>query len=251
MSYEIIQQDCLNWMRTIEANSVDTIITSPPYNLKGFRDNPTIPTNFWTKSGVDYGIYDDNMPELEYQKWQVDIINEGLRILKPNGSFFYQHKLRKWHGSSSHPMSWILKSNAKLFQEIIWDRKSTLAHRDGQLYNHTERIFWLIKDTPKVFRKQMLEEFKKDIWTIAPRPNPNHPAPFPEQLAENCILLTTQPGDVVYDPFSGSGTTVFVADRLDRHGIGTDIDPTYIKLSEDRLNPINKKIFNNLFEEER
>ena len=247
MTYQLHNQDCLEWMKTIESNTVDTIITSPPYNLKGFRGNPKIPTNFWSKSGVDYGVYDDNMPEQEYQQWQIDIINEGLRILKPNGSFFYQHKLRKWHGSSSHPMQWILQSNAKLFQEIIWDRKSTMAHRDGQLYNNTERIFWLIKDTPKVFRKQMPEQFKKDIWTIPPRPNALHPAPFPELLAENCILLTTQPGDVVYDPFSGSGTTVYVANSLDRHGIGTEIDPNYIQISEDRLNPIDPLLKSGLF----
>lgn len=248
MTYEIHNTDCLDWMKAIADNSIDTIVTSPPYNLKGFRGNPKIPTNFWSKSKIDYGIYDDNMPEEEYQQWQIDIINEAIRILKPTGSLFYQHKLRKWHGSSSHPMSWILKSNAKLFQEIIWDRKSTMAHRDGQLYNNTERIFWLIKDKPKVFRKQMPEEFKKDIWIIPPRPNKNHPAPFPEKLAENCILLTTQPGDVVYDPFNGSGTTIYVADKLDRHGIGTEIDPTYVQLTEDRLNPKSTQTFQRLFE---
>lgn len=250
MTYALHQQDCLEWMRQQPNNSIDTIITSPPYNLKGFRGNPKIPTNFWTKSSIDYGIFDDNMPEEEYQQWQIDIINEGIRILKPSGSFFYQHKLRKWHGSSSHPMIWIAKTNARLFQEIIWDRKSTMAHRDGQLYNHTERIFWLIKDKPKVYRKQMPEEFKKDIWTIPPRPNKLHPAPFPEQLAENCVLLTTQPGDVVYDPFSGSGTTMYVADKLGRHGIGTEIDPAYVQLTKDRINPPMPKIYSELFEVE-
>lgn len=241
---QIIQQDCLAWMRTQPDDSIDTIITSPPYNKKGLRGGVRTSTSVWSKANIDYGVYADEMPEDEYQAWQIEVVNECHRILKPTGSIFYQHKIRNWDRKGSHPMEWLAKTQAQFYQEIVWNRSSTTAFDEHYVYAKTERIYWLCKEKPKVFKSQVLPQYTGDIWTIAPQRGSSHPAPFPQQLAENCILLTTQRGDRVYDPFLGTGTTARAAERLGRVGLGTEIDPEYVRLCEDTTT------YHTLFDEE-
>jgi DNA modification methylase len=77
---------------------------------------------------------------------------------------------------------------------------------------------------------------RRTVWTITPMPFKGaHFATFPEKLVEPCILAGSRPGDVVLDPFSGAGTTVIVAERLGRTGIGIELSPEYVRLSETRL----------------
>jgi modification methylase len=234
-------------MQTQPDNSIDTIIFSPPYNKKGLREGVKTSTNIWNKANIDYVAYDDNMPEDEYQDWQIRIVDECYRIVKPQGSIFYQHKIRNWDRKGSHPMSWLCKTQAQFYQEIVWHRKSTVSIDKRYLFNTTERIYWFCKNKPAIYKEQVDESFRSDVWAISPEKQQGHPAPFPEQLVENCILLTTQPGDLVYDPFLGSGTTAVVSERLGRVWQGTEIDPVYIQLAEDRLNQ-PKTIFEDLFE---
>jgi modification methylase len=231
----IYNQDCLEWMQTQPSDSIDTIIFSPPYNKKGFRGGVRTSTKLWDKANIDYALYDDNMPESDYQAWQIDIVNECHRLIKPSGSIFYQHKIRNWDRKGSHPMEWLSKTQAQFYQEIVWHRKSTMALDERYLFSTTERIYWFCKQKPKVFKQQVAEQYRSDVWVIAPEKQQGHPAPFPPQLVENCLLLTTQPGDIVYDPFLGSGTTLLVAEQLDRQSIGTEIDVNYIQLAEERL----------------
>jgi site-specific DNA-methyltransferase (adenine-specific) len=89
-------------------------------------------------------------------------------------------------------------------------------------------VFWFSKErkTPKVYRDRL--DTIKDIWNITPSRSKIHPATFPEKLVENCILLTTNKGDTILDPFAGIGTTLNVADRLGRNSIGFEIDKKYI-----------------------
>ena len=126
-TYELHQQDCLEWMRTQPADSLDTIIFSPPYNKKGFRGGVRTSTSLWKKANIDYATYADNMPEADYQAWQIEIVNECHRIIKPTGSIFYQHKIRNWQRKGSHPMEWLSKTNAQFYQEIVWHRKNTMS----------------------------------------------------------------------------------------------------------------------------
>ena len=119
-----------------------------------------------------------------------------------------------------------------------------MAMDENYLFSTTERLYWFCKDKPKVFKKAVESRFRSDVWQINPDKDNSHPAPFPKQLVENCLALTTQAGDTVYDPFAGSGTTLAVAERLGRTSIGTEIDSNYIKLAELRLNATT---FNELF----
>jgi modification methylase len=245
MTYQLHQMDCLEYMRSQPNNCIDTIIFSPPYNKKGLRGGTKTCENIWKGSNIDYASYDDNLPETEYQQWQIEIMNECHRIIKPTGSIFYQHKIRNWARKGSHPMEWLCKVDAQFYQEIVWHRKSTMAMDERYLFNTTERIYWFCKDKPNVYKHQVDDNYRSDVWAITPEKQQGHPAPFPEQLVENCLLLTTQKGDIVYDPFAGSGTTLVVADKHNRNSIGTEIDPIYINIANKRL----ANTYNNLFEE--
>lgn len=100
--------------KQIEDGSVDLIITSPPYNLGvTFRQRKVI----YEKA---YDVYDDNLPEEEYQKGQIEFLNECFKKLKDGGSMFYNHKPRIKDGILIHPLEWVLKSDLILKQEIIW-----------------------------------------------------------------------------------------------------------------------------------
>ena len=106
--------DVLEGLKQLDDESIDLIITSPPYNKAGFngvhkRDTKN---DFWNKT-IDYGgdVNIDNMPEDEYEKWQVEFLNECFRVLKKDGSMFYNHKNRVKNNSVSFPSEWICKSN--------------------------------------------------------------------------------------------------------------------------------------------
>ena len=75
---------------------------------------------------------------------------------------------------------------------------------------------------------------------IPPDRQKEHPAPFPPILVETCIKLTTQVGDIVLDPFMGSGTTALVAQNNNREWLGFEIDEKYAKITEDRTKPTGR-----------
>lgn len=233
MTYQLHNQDCLSWMKTQPDNSINTIVFSPPYNLTGFRGLKLKRKGIWNTDGITYASFNDDLPEEDYQQQQVEVINECLRLLKPDGSIFYNHKIRVWGRKASHPMSWILKSNAILHQEIIWDRKNTPAMDCRMLFPVDERIYWLCKDKPKVRKDNATQ--KKTIWTISPEKNNDHPAPYPVELAIACLTLVSDPGDIVYDPYAGSGTTLVAAKQLGLDSIGTELDAGYCKIIDARL----------------
>lgn len=231
----IILGDCLEKMKEIESSSISCIVTSPPYNKKGLTGKIKPGNQIWKKFNIDYNSYDDNLSEDEYHHWMIEILNEMYRIIKPDGSIFFNHKPRRHDNKSYLPTDFISKSNLNLYQLIIWDRLSSPNIRKDILLPCTEHIYWLTKSKPKVFKDNLDKEFHSEVWKISPEKNTKHPAPFPQKLVENCILLSTIEGDLVFDPFLGSGTTAISSKKLKRDFIGVEIDETYFKLTQERL----------------
>jgi site-specific DNA-methyltransferase (adenine-specific) len=213
--------DVLKGLSMLEDNSIDTIITSPPYNKYGL-------SKFGHRK-IDYDVYSDDMKEEDYQQWQINIMNECHRVLKPGGSMFYNHKNRRVNCKEHTPHDWITKSNLNLYQTIIWNRNQSPSIFNTFLLPTYEYIFWFTKErkSPRVYRNRL--DSIKDIWNITPSRSKIHPATFPEKLVENCVLLTTDEGDVVLDIFSGVGTTCNVSKRLGRDYIGFEISEKYIQ----------------------
>ena len=186
--------DCLEGLKSLPSNSIQCIVTSPPYNKLGLREGKQY------NGQIVYDTYDDNMDEIDYQNWQCEILNEIGRVLKPDGSVFYNHKDRRYCRQDYPPEEFILRSNLTLYQTIIWDRGST-ANQNASYFRPTlEKIFWLTKPShlgsqpPKFYRHRLPEAFKNSIWRIPPDRRNQHPAPFPASIAEICILATTDQG---------------------------------------------------------
>jgi len=218
---KIYNIDVLEGLKKLDDNSIDCIVTSPPYNKYGL--------NKFNHRKIKYDDYGDNMKEEDYQKWQIEILNEMIRVLKPDGSIFYNHKNRRYDCKEYSPLEWLLKINGNIYQTIIWNRNMSPSIFNTFLLPVYENIYWITKTnkTPKVYRSRL--DTIKDIWNIPPSRSKKHPATFPEKLVENCILLTTNEGDVILDPFMGVGTTANVAKRLNRNYIGFEISENYIK----------------------
>ena len=92
----LIQKDCIEGMKELDADSINCIVTSPPYNKKGLLGNVKLGNQIWGKFNIDYDTYGDDMPEDEYQAWMVALLNECYRVIKPDGSIFFNHKPRRF-----------------------------------------------------------------------------------------------------------------------------------------------------------
>jgi modification methylase len=233
--------DVLEGLRKLEDDSIDLIITSPPYNLSGFRGyKPVTERGARWHRKIVYGENEniDFMPEDEYREWQIEILNECWRVLKPTGSMFYNHKHRIKNFEISSPLEWIYKSKFYVRQEIIWDRGSTVNLAPVRFLPTTERIYWLTKGKSEVrfSRKYAVESFNKEVWRFDFNKNTKHPAPYPIELP-NIIIPTIAQGEriVVLDPFMGSGTTALSAKLNGCDYIGFELFQEYVDMANERL----------------
>lgn len=240
-------------MSEVETGSVALIVTSPPYNIDVKYGN--LHKN--GKSIASKGIkYSDNLPEEEYRKLLGRVFNECKRILSQNGSIFVNIKNR-YIDDNVIPPFWILDYFRDMFLKniIIWnfDWGGSTNKRFSPRY---EYVFWFTKNKddyifnlndikipalnyrPDRFKTQ--EKNPSDVWYLQmvsgnyPE-RTSHPAQYPEELVERIVKVASNEGDVVLDPFIGSGTTAKVARDLKRKYIGYEIIPEYVKIAEERL----------------
>lgn len=241
---KIYLMSCMDGLKKLDDNSVDVFLFSPPYNKRGLSGKK-IPKNI--KEGlwndiIIYDNYDDNMPEEEYKKWQIELLNLCLLKLKPTGSIFYQHKCRPKDGEISIPYEWISKSDCIVRQLIIWDRCGGATNISKHKFlPTTEQIWWLTKERKGVrFNRQ--GNFG-EVWTIPADTTNKHPAPYPLKLAENVIknvlgskeMIAKQGNLLVVDCFMGSGTTAVAAKKWGCDYIGFDISQKYIDMANERI----------------
>jgi DNA modification methylase len=238
--------------------SVDIVITSPPYNLGQEKwpmgGNGRTPR----EAGIGYSEHEDDMTEEEYQGWQVQCLREFYRVAKPGASLFYNHKVRQRDGEIIHPIVWLQgRSSWTLRQEIVWDRLSTHNHSATLFWPQDERIYWMTKGKPNLGDRSVgvpsvwrewrdWREFGKDwknwrdswdfrtVWREfgpIPKPNGGHPAPFTPALPRMILSAVGKPGDVILDPFGGGMTTCLVASAMGYHSIGVDKDESYVQIA--------------------
>ena len=224
---KIYNMDCLEGMKLIPDNCIDLIITSPPYNLG--KQHHTGNNRF-----KSYNEYDDNMPEKLYQQWQVEVLNECYRILKDDGSMWYNHKNRIKNGIQITPYEWILKSKFLVKQEVVWQNGSQNFDKI-RLYPMTERVYWLAK-SPKTKMFNAINHhdlFTRSEWQPVKTKGAFKRA-YPEKMVEDIISCFNN-ANIILDPFSGSGTTCKVAKELGKNYIGFELDTTYYNLANERI----------------
>lgn len=238
MTVDLRQGDCLEGLRSLPAEFIDLVVTSPPFNLGGdFHSSYQDGTRL---THGDYGEYADDMPEPEYQDWQVAVLGELYRVLKPGGSLYYQHKVRIKDGVAIHPLSWILRTPFLLKQEITLRFPGTVNKDGRRFWPVAERIYWLTKE-PKTSLVDPRCGAYTDVWEInhvRSRKEAGHPASFEPDLPRRCILASSKPDDLVCDPFFGRGTTAIEAASLGRRFIGWELDPKYVKLARHNVSRV-------------
>lgn len=235
----LILGDCLTEMKKIPDKSIDLALTSPPYN-KGYYDKHTPhPTDVWRQRNISYGDFKDNLEPQIYVQQQKDVLTELVRVLKPSGSIFYNTKAVIANHQLVYP-TFVFNFNVR--QQIIWDRGSTPQLAPIRFFPTTEYIFWITKSNiqPKYYRRG---KFDKEVWRINPKPMKEHPAPFPLELAYQCIISTTDKNDTVLDPFMGSGTTGVACKELNRNFIGIEISKQYYDIAVKRIQNTQESLF--------
>lgn len=223
----IINIDCLEGLKSLDDESVDLIITSPPYNLG--KTHHTGNNRFKA-----YTDYNDDMPEDLYQKWQTEILNECYRVLKKNGSMWYNHKNRIKNGQQIEPYRWLYNTPFIIKQEIVWQNGSQNFDK-CRIYPMTERVYWLTKDkSTKLFNAiNHHDVFTRAEWQPV-KTKGNFKRAYPEQMVED-IISCFPDSNVILDPFSGSGTTCCVAKRMGKKYIGFELSAEYCNIASERI----------------
>lgn len=231
---KIYCEDCLETLARLEDNSIDLIVTSPPYNKNAYVTDKGGDKSWSALRGrqIPYDKYNDAMPPQEYEVWQKNVISECLRVLRPHGSLFYNHK-DILVGGVIIPPKWVYEF--PVHQQIIWNRGSSLANDPHYFQPITEYIYWIAKDPKNVFFDKSKSAFRQNVWNINFEINTKHPAPFPKTLVGNIIQCCSKEGDLVYDPYMGSGTTALMATKMKRNYIGSEISQSYVEMAEKRI----------------
>jgi len=239
--------------------SADAVMTSPPYNLRGNAKKKTGTRNgnggYDSKSLGSIKGYFDNMPEAEYQESQKNAIKWCWNVaLKDNGWLLYNHKNRHRKGKIIPPYRWLIaleEDDIVVGEEFVWDRGSGHNHCKSIATEITERVYALRLDSvPRskcTFNKDRRgSEMLSDILAI-PRgkkfrhvvlgPNgekvkvETHDAPFPLELPRRLLKTFAHPGDLVCDPYCGSGTTGIAAATLGMNFVGAEMNPDYYRMA--------------------
>jgi len=245
--------DCLAVLRTIPDGCVDMTFADPPFNLN-----------------KRYNSYKDRKVLDAYLDWCREWLAEMVRVTKPTGSLFV-HNIPKWLTY----YSCYLNTVADFKHWIAWDAMSTplgktlMPTHYGILFyarDKTLNKFYELRHPHKRCRKcgVLLKDYggKKgglhpfgplvsDVWTDLHRikhahRRDEHPCQLPETVLERLVLMSTDEGDTVLDPFAGTGTTLVAAKRLGRNYVGIELDPKYVAIAEKKLSTVtpNSRIGN-------
>lgn len=230
---KIICGDCISVMKDIPDQSVDLVVTSPPYNLnirKTFKNTKDWKGK-WNNSKLQsegYDQHNDYMPEAKYIIWQKEVLQECFRLIKDTGAIFYNHKWRVQNGLYQQRPEII--AGLPLRQIIIWKKAGGINFNEGYFLPTYEVIYLIAK--PKFKLAPKANRFG-DVWEITQEKGSWHPAAFPVELASRCVQSTT--GSVILDPFVGSGTVALAAKQHSKSYIGIDISQDYCNKAQERL----------------
>lgn len=238
----IICGDIINVIKQIPNESVDLVVTSPPYNIKnstgnGLKDGRG---GKWANAALQngYSHYEDCMPHNDYVKWQRDCLSEMLRVIKEDGAIFYNHKWRVQGGLLQDRSD--IVNGFPVRQIIIWKRKGGLNFNPGYFLPTYEVIYLITKSSFKLAPKA---NAYGDVWEYTQEMNNAHPAAFPIELINRIVSSTT--AKLILDPFMGSGTTAIAAINNNRQYIGIEISPDYCEMARERINNY-QPLFQNL-----
>ncbi len=250
---KVVLGDCVEEMKKLPDESVDLIFADPPYNI-----------------GIGYDNYEDNLPRNTYIRWTTKWMTEAVRVLKKNGSIYVAI-----NDEYVAEYAIILKSKKlKMRNWIIWHytfgesqrKKFSRSHTHILYFVKSEEDFTFNKDDIKVrsvrqeindkranptgkvpddvWKEKLNESEPENLMTVSRVAGTfkervkDFPCQMPMKVLDRIIKASSNEGDLVLDPFSGSGTTLAAAKINGRHFIGIEQSKKYKKMIEDRLNSI-------------
>ena len=254
---KIYQGDCFEVLKTFEDNSIDLTVTSPPYD------------NLRTYGGVIDGWSFEKFQGIARELYRITkeggvvvwVVADATIKGSETGTSFKQalyfmecsfnlHDTMIWQKASYVPLTHnryeqefeymfvLSKGKPKTFNPIKVECKYAGTTTWGDASFHKTNDSGLIKVGKKVVNDTKIKGnvFRYDTAKASKRGEyGGHPAPFPEALANDHILSWSNEGDIVLDPFMGSGTTGFVANKLGRHYVGIELNPEYVEMAERRI----------------
>jgi len=228
----LLHGDSLEMMSRLPSGSIKAVVTSPPYNLRnssgnGMRDGRG---GKWHRAELlnGYTTHADSMPHAAYVGWQRRCLAEMMRLLRPDGAIFYNHKWRVQKGLLQDRSD--IVAGFPVRQIIIWHRSGGINFNPGYSLPNYEVIYLIAK---KEFTLAPKANALGCVWRIAQQTGTPHPAPFPPELARNCLAAIDE--GPVLDPFIGSGTTGLVAAERGLDWIGIDISADYLDIAAQRI----------------
>jgi len=243
---EILQGDCIAEMARLPDKSVDMIFADPPYNLQLGGD-------LFRPEGGRVDAVDDEWDKFEslasYDDFTREWLTEARRILKDTGTIWVigsYHNIYRVGSLLQDADFWILN-------DIVWRKSNPMPNFRGTRFtNAHETLLWCAKDEKSryTFNYRAMKALNDDLqmrsdWVLpicaggervkGEDGNKAHPTQKPEALLYRILLACTKPGDVVLDPFFGTGTTGAVARRLGRRWIGIERETAYVKVAKERI----------------
>ena len=230
--------DCVELMRMMPAGCVDVIFADPPYRLSG--------GGVTVKSGrlapVDKGNWDRSTGSFEKDhEWNVRWLREARRVLKPDGTL--------WVSGTHHiifSLGFTLQSlQYRIINQIAWQKPHPPPNALHTAFTHAhETLIWASKGkgARHTFNYDLINSPNptaqlSSVWRIPSVPKSEkrmgyHPTQKPLRLVRRALLASTREGDLVFDPFTGSGTTAVAAKELGRAFVGAELEGEFAKLAE-------------------
>ena len=233
----LINDDCLQAMKNMACNSVDMVLTSPPYNMNlRIRNGKYCSRQIVKEISTKYKNFDDNLPMDDYYQFNKSVLSECLRV---SGRVFYNVQIL----TGNKPALFRLMGDFhdKIKELIIWDKVNAQPAIGRGVMNSRFEILLVLQNSTPESRSFSSAQFERgtlqNLWQIkrGKKVNKNHGATFPVELAHKVIVNFSAAGDTILDPFMGSGTTGVACIESGREFIGIELDTDYFNDAKNRL----------------
>ena len=233
----IFNESCDDRFCAMTDNSVDCIITSPPYNMNlRIRNGKYCSRQIVKEFSTKYNGFADNMPIDDFYRFHKYML---YGMLKVSPLVFYNISIVT--GSKRAFFELIGDYCNELKEIIVWDKGHGQPAMQKNVLNRQSELILVFSKDDAISRDFKTAQFKRgtlsDTWRI-PRErskSDGHSAVFPVKLAETIIENFTRPGALVYDPFAGTGTVGIACKKLGRRFIGSEINPEYCEQANKRI----------------
>jgi len=245
--YRLLLGDCIKELKKIESNSIDMIFADPPYRLS----NDGITCKSGKMESVNKGKWDKSLGFEEDYKFNMKWLKVCDKVLKDNGTIWVSGTYHIIHSLAFA----LQKMGYYIINEITWVKPNAAPNLGCRCFTASqETLLWAKKNkkAKHIFNYKLMKELNggkqmRSVWEIPTTPkrekkHGKHPTQKPKKLLYRCVLSSTNEGDLILDPFCGSGTTGVVAIENNRRFIGIDIDNEYLQLTNKRIEEIKNEI---------